>query len=141
MSSTVRPFVRLRLTPAQRLAWRIWADEAPGPVKTVDDLLQWVRARKARIAASESDARTCASRLSCLDALFEWSTGVPMPDPPVRVPRQQRARVARGGLLCHDGGRGELEYEWLAQVVFGQDDAARAIAARLERRGQLRRVR
>lgn len=139
----VRPFGRVRLTPFQHEVWLTLAGAAPGGVTTVDQLLQWVRARKADIAAQEPEACR-ADRLACLDALFEWSTGVEMPDPPPEPePPAKRARRSRGNMTCHDGGRVDLERELFALVMTGKGDldTANELRAVIERRRAPRAVR
>jgi hypothetical protein len=134
----VKLFGRVRLSPFQHKVWLTLAGATPGGVTTVDQLLQWVRARKAEIAAQEPEARR-ADRLACLDALFEWSTGVDMPDPPADVPRNSTAVRSVGALTCHAGGRVDLEREWFALVMTGQGDSTRANSIRqlLGRRSSL----
>lgn len=75
----------------------------PGDVRTVEQLLQWVRERKAQIQAQEPES-AWHSRMTCLDALFEWTTGVEMPDPPNSDEAQsiwsrlrERAQLGEGG--------------------------------------------
>jgi hypothetical protein len=137
MNRKVKLFGRFRLTPTQRRAWLALADVAPVSVTTVDQLLGWVRARKARLIAQCSDDDVLRGELGCLDALFEWSTGMQMPDPPVKRPTKSTAPRSARGLTCHDGGRLELEREWFTLVITGQGDSARArsLCELLERRG------
>jgi hypothetical protein len=132
----VRPFGRVKLRPFQYKVWLTFAGAVPGGVTTVDQLLQWVRARKADIAAQEPEACR-ADRLACLDALFEWSTGVEMPDAPTAYSRPPRASRNAGNLTCLEGNRIELERELLALVMTGNGDLDRAheISAVLGRRG------
>jgi hypothetical protein len=135
-SGVVKPFWRVKLTPFQHQVWLTLAGAVPGGVTTVDQLLQWVRARKADIVAQETEP--CgADRLACLDALFEWSTGTEMPDVPTAYARAPRSPRSIGELTCHEGDRIDLERELLALVMTGNGDLdrAREISAVLGRRG------
>jgi hypothetical protein len=141
-SEVVRPFGRVRLTPFQYKVWLTFAGAVPGGVTTVDQLLQWVRARKADIALQEPEPCR-ADRLACMDALFEWSTGTEMPDAPTACARAPRASRSIGDLTCHEGDRIDLERELLALVMTGKGDLdrAREISAVLGRRGAPKAVR
>jgi hypothetical protein len=141
MSSKVKLFGRVRLTPRQQRLWLMLADDVPNGVTTVDELLQWVRARKAQWAADGYEG-FLGDGPACLDALFEWSTGVEMPDPPVTAPRASKAPRSVGGLKCHAGGRIELERECIALILSdrGDSERMREVSALLGRRGAPRVV-
>jgi hypothetical protein len=136
MSSKVKLFGRVRLTPFQQKVWLTMTDAVPGGVTTVDELLQWVRARKAQWEA-EGYEGFLGDGPACLDALFEWCTGVEMPDPPVVSPRSSQATRSVGGLTCHTGGRIDFERECIALILSGHGDSERMreISALLRRRG------
>lgn len=136
MSSKVKLFGRVRITPFQHKVWLTMTDAVPGGVTTADELLQWVRARKAQWAA-EGYEGFLGDGPACLDALFEWCTGMEMPDPPVTAPRASTATRSVGGLTCHIGGRIELERECVALILSGKGDSERMreISALLSRRG------
>lgn len=136
MRGEVKPFGRVRLTPWQARVWLTLTGAVPGGVTTVDQLLRWVRSRKAQWAA-EGYEGLLGSGPECLDALFEWTTGVEMPDPPVTRPGTANADRSVGNLTCHAGGRIELERECVALVLTGEIESERARELRelLGRRG------
>jgi hypothetical protein len=133
---TLRLVGRVRLSARQQRIWLTFAGAVPGGVTTVEQLLQWVRAHKALIAAKAPDG-VGKDQLAALDALFEWCTGVDMPDPPSNAARASQPTTTIGKLTCHVGGRIELERELLALILADKSDGERAreIADRLDRRG------
>jgi hypothetical protein len=132
----------IALTARQRRLWLTLAGAAPGEVRTVAQLLEWVRSRKAQLAGA-LPADALSDRSAALDALFEWCSGQAMPDPPLAAEREVPQQQVDGHLASRGGGRHALERELLGLVVVGQGDGdrARAIVERISRRGAPRLVR
>ena len=120
--------------------WLCLEGAVPGGVSTVEQLLRWVRARKAQILSEATGADESSERMAVLDALFTWTTGVEMPDPTRHAPRVPQPPKVVGGLTCHTGGRIAFERELLALVAAGKADSdrGRELGESLLRRGVLK---